>query len=154
MIDAFDAAILKTLMTDTRMSTVQIGETVHLSHSSVARRLNRLAEIGVFDASGQQPNWRLLGYDVQAELLISRCTQIDRETAWTSICNHSNILSLRIITGAYDFLATAIARNLEEYGQIIDSLIALETVDNVESFMVLRQSDGDRMSELIDEANA
>ncbi|MEO0472465.1 MAG: Lrp/AsnC ligand binding domain-containing protein, partial [Bacteroidota bacterium] len=45
----------------------------------------------------------------------------------------SHILSLKVVTGAYDFMATAIARDLEDYGRLIDELLGLKSVDNVES---------------------
>ncbi|MEO0398094.1 MAG: Lrp/AsnC family transcriptional regulator [Pseudomonadota bacterium] len=152
MIDDFDAAILRELMRDARASTVRIAEKAHLSHSSVARRLQRLIQGGIVETAGRQANWRKLGYGVQAEVMISRDRVVDRDTAWAEIRGFRNILSLKVVTGAYDFMATAIARDLEDYGRLIDELLGLKSVDNVESLMVLRHEDGDRLNDLVDDA--
>lgn len=153
-IDEFDRRIIQLMLLDCRQSNVAIGYKIGLSHSAVARRLNKLEEMGIFASFGSQINWSALGYSIRSDILISRNRNFDRDSVWDKILSVPNVLTLNVVTGAHDFKGSLVAIDLNNYSDVIDRLLKIEGVDKIESLMILREKKGHGASGLIGNASS
>lgn len=70
MTDVLDLKILDKLEKNSRLSFAEIGRIIGLSPSATRERVQRLENAGVIARYGIEVNNRLLGYDIEAFILV------------------------------------------------------------------------------------
>lgn len=70
-LDRYDVAILSALLVNTRLTTVELAQKVHLSRTAVSRRIAALRRMNVLNDSGDVLNYESMGFKVRASVEIS-----------------------------------------------------------------------------------
>lgn len=70
-LDKYDVAILSALLMNTRLTTVELAQRVHLSRTAVSRRIAALKRSNVLNDSADVLNYQSLGFQVRASVEIS-----------------------------------------------------------------------------------
>ena len=70
-LDRYDVAILSALLLNTRLTTVELAQQVHLSRTAVSRRISALRRMNVLNDSADVLNYESMGFKVRASVEIS-----------------------------------------------------------------------------------
>ena len=70
-LDRYDVAILSALLLNTRLTTVELAQKVHLSRTAVSRRISALRRMNVLNDSADVLNYESMGFKVRASVEIS-----------------------------------------------------------------------------------
>ena len=127
-LDRIDAAILRALAENARVSTAELARAVGLSAPSVGERIRRLEEARVIAGYGARIDPKEIGLPIAAWLRIrplpgelSRVTDIVRSLPEIVECDR--------ITGEDCFLARAHVASVEELERLIDRIIPYATTN-------------------------
>lgn len=124
-IDRVNAEILTLLQNDGRMSNAKLAEQLNMSETPCWRRLKALEESGIIEGYQANLNRRKLGLGVMAFVQL-RCSEHDQDATreFHRIVNASpNILSCHNTTGADDYLIVAVARDLDDYSNFVETVL-------------------------------
>lgn len=118
-LDQFDAAILKAVQKNNRLTSDELGELVHLSGSACQRRLKRLRTTNIIEADVSIISPKSLGRPLTMIILVSlereRIDIID--TFKRAVKNCEEIMMCFYITGDADFILIVTAKDMEDYEQ-------------------------------------
>ena len=141
-LDDFDRKILAALQQDGRITNVALAETVALSPSQCARRLQRLEEAGAVRGYGAFLDAAALGLGITA-LVTSRWRSMRAPTSRSSaiiVQRRPEIVECLAITGDGDFQLRIVARDLPSFSQfLMDVVIPMPGVATTRSHIVLEQ---------------
>ena len=70
-LDRYYVAILSALLLNTRLTTVELAQKVHLSRTAVSRRITALRRMNVLNDSADVLNYESMGFKVRASVEIS-----------------------------------------------------------------------------------
>jgi DNA-binding Lrp family transcriptional regulator len=138
--DALDRALLTILQADSRLTSEQLSERLHLSPSAVNRRVQRLWREGIIAAE----------VAVLAEKMRSRLTsaiinvQLDRHHPFQAdelrrILRASQYVQLCLeITGTSDVLLVVSVRDMDHFNAFTDALAQMPLVRRYETHFVKR----------------
>ena len=65
-LDRYDVAILSALEANTRLTTVELAQRVHLSRTAVSRRISALRRMDVLKESADITNYQSVGFGIRA----------------------------------------------------------------------------------------
>lgn len=137
-----DAAILNLVQQNNRLSPVQIGEEISLSHSGVSRRLKRLHDCAVIFADVALVAPAAVGYAVRVNVSCS----IERDCPDTydrfvaALLADSMVVSADAVMGKADFAFTVIARDMDAFSALIERYTcAFPSLTSVTGLAVLHQ---------------
>jgi len=116
IMDQKDRDILMLLQKDGRETLTNIAKKVNLSIDSVNNRLKALQSKGVF-STGIFVDPRVIGFDFIVDVRMKMCnfSPEEKEKFITYLVSHPRVINLLSITGHYDFLATLISKNANEF---------------------------------------
>ena len=141
-LDEADYRILRELSEDARASDVAIGERIHLSSSSVARRRKAMEESGIiagYDARLDMGKLGFSGVVVVAVELSSQAEGILNEFE-LEVVKCPSISYCGFVSGDTDFLILIHVSSLNDYDTIYrQELSILPHVSKIRSSFVLRQ---------------
>ena len=140
--DSKDWDILRLLQKDGRATAADIAERVHLSASSVSRRIARLENEKVITGYTAQVDQQKVGYELTVMVEISLDSQSDEAfTAFeAAVAKVSAVHSCFLMSGEMDYLLRVVARNIEDFERIHRRVLAsLPHVDRMHSAFTLRQ---------------
>jgi DNA-binding Lrp family transcriptional regulator len=141
-LDEADYRILRELSEDARASDVAIGERIHLSSSSVARRRKAMEESGIiagYDARLDMGKLGFSGVVVVAIELVSQAEGILNEFE-LEVVKCPSISYCGFVSGDTDFLILIHVSSLNDYDTIYrQELSILPHVSKIRSSFVLRQ---------------
>ncbi|MBW7861450.1 MAG: Lrp/AsnC family transcriptional regulator [Rhodocyclaceae bacterium] len=140
-IDATDRMILAALQEDARLTSAELAERVHLTHSPCWRRVRRLEERGFIRAYRAELDAARLGYDVTAFVSVNlENHRADLGEAFErAVQGIPQIISCHNVSGRYDFFLEVVARDLEAFGAFARDVIrALPGVKEIYSSFSLR----------------
>lgn len=141
-LDNFDRAIVAALQEDGRMPIATIAERVSLSPTPVSRRLKRLEEEGYILGYAPRLDWRKLGFELDAYVLINLQTRGDEDIDRfeREIAANPYVVSCHAVTGDMDYLLHVIARNVDHLNQsTLKSLVRIPGVRDVKSIIALEE---------------
>jgi Lrp/AsnC family leucine-responsive transcriptional regulator len=141
-LDAIDAAILKTIQQNGRISNADLAERIGLSPSACSRRLDILEKSGVITGYYARVSPKALAYKMIAIVHISLSGQfaktLNEFEAAVKLC--PNVLVCYLMSGEYDYILRVAAKDLEDYERIHrDWLSALPHVVKINSSFALRE---------------
>lgn len=131
-LDRYDVAILSALATNTRLTTVEIANTVHLSRTAVSRRIVSLKRRGVLSNAGDVLNYELIGFDVRAVVVLTNRGRA-ASALKAELLHQPEVLAVSVIA---------------DDGSLSLDVIAVDT-DHLDSFVESLQEFGDTMTKVI-----
>ena len=131
-LDRYDVAILSALLVNTRLTTVELAQKVHLSRTAVSRRIAALRRMNVLNDSADVLNYESLGFKVRASVEISAPGQATNVLK-PKLLQRPEILSVAVMAG--------------------DGLLCLDVIavdmDHLHSFIHSVQESGDTTTKVI-----
>ncbi len=142
LFDATDKKILQELQHDGRQSIADLAEKVNLSASPCWRRVKQLEESGIVSSYGARLDRRKLGYGVTGFIQIQlEHHSPDSTTAFErEIVAIAQVIACHNLSGKYDYMLEVIARDLEEFSNLLRNQIrSIKGVKEISTSFSLRE---------------
>lgn len=141
-IDTYDAAILRALAQDGRMTINDLSDRVGLSPSPVARRLRRLEDSGIIAGYAAVIDEAALGYAVSVFVSVKLDRQVDDALARfeAAIADFPEVVDCWLMTGNRDYLLRIVTTGLSQFERLlVGKLTKVPGVASIESSIPLRR---------------
>ena len=123
-IDQLDIGILKSLQEDALIPAARIGERIGLSAAAVQRRIKRMRQNGVIQATIAQVNPKAVGFPiscwVSVDLDYENTAEIDQFSRSASA--HPQVQQCYYVTGPNDFILLVLSKDMEHYERFTRAL--------------------------------
>lgn len=131
-LDKYDVAILSALSVNTRLTTVELAQMVHLSRTAVSRRIASLKRMNVLNDAADVLNYESMGFKVRANVEIS-APGLATNSIKPKLLRCPEVLSVAVMAG--------------------DGLLCLDVIavdmDHLHSFIHSVQENGDTTTKVI-----
>jgi DNA-binding Lrp family transcriptional regulator len=120
-LDRYDVAILSALLLNTRLTTVELAQKVHLSRTAVSRRISALRRMNVLNDSADVLNYESMGFKVRASVEISapgQATAIIKP----KLLERPEVLSVAVMAGDGLLCLDVIAVDMSHLHSFINSV--------------------------------
>jgi DNA-binding Lrp family transcriptional regulator len=141
-VDRIDRSILTILAKDARMTNKELAGVVGLSQSACLERVRRLAERGILRGTHAEVDPSAFGITVQALVAVQlkRHTRAAVARFEQSALELPQVRALYHLTGANDYLAHAVAQDMEHLRDFtLDAITSLPDVARVETSLLFRR---------------
>jgi len=139
VIDELDRKIIRSLISDGRISFRDLGERVHLSPNATAERVRRMQSSGVIRGFGALVNWSHLGYVVEAYIDVRLQPGMSTQNFEAAVAKISGIMSAAVVTGEFDFRVRVACRDHSDLMRVIETLRAKAGVQGTSSAVVCQE---------------
>ena len=126
-----DMQIVRTLLEDSRMPLEAIGKKLGMHPSTVSYRIRKLREMSVIRKFTVSVDWRRLGKNVEAAVLIN-CQPKNVGRVAKILSGFEEVIEVHSLTGFYDVLAMVTLKDMNEYKEFAEK--KLGTIPEIESF--------------------
>jgi len=135
-LDETDVKILKTLLSDARLSSRQISKQCGVSIGTVLSRVKKMEKEGIIKGYSALLNQEKLGYEltVVSEITVSKGRLLEMEN---EIARLPNVCCVYDVTGLIDAIIVAKFKNRKELGKFTKRLLALSYVERTNTHVVL-----------------
>jgi DNA-binding Lrp family transcriptional regulator len=135
-LDETDIKILRTLVTDARLSSRQIAKQCGVSIGTVLSRTAKMENEGVIRGYSALVDHEKLGYEltIVTEITVSKGRLLEMES---EIARFPNVCCVYDVTGLLDAIIIAKFKNREELGKFTKRLLALPYVERTNTHVVL-----------------
>jgi Lrp/AsnC family leucine-responsive transcriptional regulator len=140
--DSTDAAILRILQQDGRISTVDLAERLRLSPTATAERLKRLTREGYITGYGARldPAMLDLGLLVFIEVLLDKTTGTVFERFSAEVRRVPEILECHMVAGGFDYLLKARVKDMAAYRRFLGQvMVDLPGVKETRTYAVMEE---------------
>ncbi|MEM3586988.1 MAG: Lrp/AsnC family transcriptional regulator [Candidatus Jordarchaeaceae archaeon] len=138
-IDKLDRKILDILENDSRSAMKEISVKTGVSAGTVANRIKKLQELETIKKFTISIDWRKLGYDILAILLIETKYQKTQEVA-KKIAKYPETIKIYICTGGlYNIIAMVKSKNMEEYYLFKQKIDQLPEIEKIKDLMIIEE---------------
>lgn len=140
-LDAIDAAILRELQQDGRLSNVELAQRVHLSPSACLRRVKQLEDAGVISQYVALVNPKAIGQHGVSFTIINLATMSNAllEAFEDAVRAEPRVLDCFYVAGSNDYLIRFAYRDAEDLERFhTEVLMRLPGVERSNSMLVLR----------------
>jgi len=132
-----DMQIVRTLMQDSRVPLEVIAKKLGMNPSTVAYRVKKLRAMGVIQKFTISTDWRKLGKNVEAAVLID-CLPKNASKVANILRKFDEVIEVHSLTGSYDILAMVTLKDMEEYKEFIEKKLgAIPEIENIHAGIVL-----------------
>jgi Lrp/AsnC family transcriptional regulator for asnA, asnC and gidA len=132
-IDDIDIKIVRLLLQDSTAPASTIAGYLGLHPSTVSYRVRKLRENGVIKKFTVSVDWRKLGKEVEAALLIT-CSPKHFAKVASTLAAMDEVVELHTLTGFADILVMVTVTDMTEYKDFIEK--RLGTIPEIDSFRV------------------
>ena len=145
-IDRMDRKLLEILRNDGRMTNTDIADQVALSPSPCLRRIKRLEEEGVIRGYGARLDMKKVGWGITAfvHLNIEKHRKTDAEFFRRELADITRVVWCNALAGPWDLLLQVVARDFDDYYELVQVLGGLEYVKDIQSTIVIGEMKADR----------
>jgi len=135
-LDETDVKILKTLISDARLSSRQVAKKSGVSIGTVLTRMKKMEKEGVVKGYSAIVDHEKLGYQLTAltEITVSKGRLLEVEN---EIARMPNVCCVYDVTGLTDAFVVAKFKNREELSAFAKRLLALPFVERTNTHVVL-----------------
>lgn len=126
--DKLDAALLKLLQEDSRMTISELSKKLSLSRPSVAERINRLQEKGIIEEFSARVSLDAVGRNTILFIQLSSL-KASPEAIEELISKDEDILECHRVTGHIDYIIKAAVDGMESMKLLIDRLMPYGVVN-------------------------
>ena len=140
--DSTDAAILRILQQDGRISTVNLAERLRLSPTATAERLKRLTREGYITGYGARldPVMLDLGLLVFIEVLLDKTTGTVFDRFSAEVRRVPEILECHMVAGGFDYLLKARVKDMAAYRRFLGQvMVDLPGVKETRTYAVMEE---------------
>jgi DNA-binding Lrp family transcriptional regulator len=139
-LDSYDRKILQILATDGRRAWRDLADTIGLSLTPTLRRVRRLEAENYIQGYAALLNERRLLGAVEAMISITLSNQSADSTSSfeAEIGNVEEVTDCFQMTGDYDYLVRAVARDLDHYQTTVTNLARIPMVHRIHSSFILK----------------
>ncbi|MCJ2126913.1 Lrp/AsnC ligand binding domain-containing protein [Methylobacterium sp. J-077] len=140
--DSTDAAILRILQQDGRISTVDLAERLRLSPTATAERLKRLTREGYITGYGARldPAMLDLGLLVFIEVLLDKTTGTVFDRFSVEVRRVPEILECHMVAGGFDYLLKARVKDMAAYRRFLGQvMVDLPGVKETRTYAVMEE---------------
>jgi len=120
-LDKYDVAILSALSVNTRLTTVELAEKVHLSRTAISRRIAALKRMNVLNDSADVLNYESVGFKIRACVEIS-APSLTTATLKPKLLQRPEVLSVAVMAGDGILCIDVIAVDMEHLHGFIHSV--------------------------------
>lgn len=141
-LDRIDAAILRALQSDARISNLKLSDAVNLSPSAVSERVKRLSESGYITGFRTRinPDKVGVGQAVFVKVTLDRAQQDVVRNVRDAIDKQPEILDCYMMAGDFDFLLKIRVPDMYACREVVESAFReLRGVKEIRSYAVLSQ---------------
>jgi DNA-binding Lrp family transcriptional regulator len=145
-LDRIDRRILRNLLTDGRMTNVELARRVGISAPPCLRRVRALEEAGIIRGYHADLASEALGYSVTVFAHVGLASQADADLKAFAelIATWPEVREAYMLAGETDFLLKIIARDWDSYQRFLSAkLTAAPNVSHVKSALMLHLSKSD-----------
>ncbi len=127
MIDDRDQKILAELTEDARKSVVEISDQLEIPRATVQERVKKMKESGLIKKFTVIPNYRMLGKQVTAFILVSFMPgPVSQRELAEQIAKITGVNEVHLISGEWDIVLKVRSESMEKVGAlVIDRLRAM-----------------------------
>jgi DNA-binding Lrp family transcriptional regulator len=147
-IDATDARLLLTLVTQPRASAITLSSQTGLSRNTVQARLARLEANGVLDSYEREVPPAVLGYPLAA-YITTQVTQRRLDEVAAVLASIPEVLQVDGISGQTDLLVYTAAANADDLYRIAGQILAIPGVERTNTALVMRELVSYRVTPLL-----
>jgi len=135
-LDETNVRILKTLLSDARLSSRQIAKQSGVSIGTVLSRVKKMEKEGIIKGYSALLDQEKLGYEltVVSEITVSKGRLLEMEN---EIARLPNVCCVYDVTGLIDAIIVAKFKNREELSKFTKRLLALPYVERTNTHVVL-----------------
>ena len=140
-LDHIDIHILAALQTQGRIKNMDLAEQVNLSASPCLQRVKRLEQLGYILHYGAEVDINKMTSTVEifTEITISKHTLADHQYFDTEIAKIPKVIECFQVSGGYDYLVHFICNSIQDYQQIIQTILDSDMgVNKYFSYVVLK----------------
>lgn len=142
-IDKTDRTILNMLVENSRMSNLEIGKALGISHDAVRYRIEKLVEAGIILNFTVNVNPTELGLPIWGDLIVSVWNLTEkRYKEWVEyLKNNSNIVAVWNLSGKYEWFIEIFTTDLGKFNEITNEikLKFSDIIKDMESAFVLKE---------------
>jgi DNA-binding Lrp family transcriptional regulator len=141
-LDELDVAILRALMTDGRISNVELAQRINLSPPATHTRLKRLQEQGTIRQYVALLDQEQVGYDMTCFINISlQLHQVEELEGFRAIINElPQVLECYHVTGEFDYLLKVVVRCRKDLQRfVVEQLTPIPGVARIYTSLVLSE---------------
>src|ERR1700744_5879255 len=141
-LDRIDRRILRNLLTDGRMTNVELARRVGISAPPCLRRVRALEEAGFIKGYRGLLDEKLLGYEVTVFAMVHLTSQAETDLAAFEdfVRKQPLVRECWMLSGEIDFVLKCVAPDLKTFQAFVEKLTAAPNVRNVKTSLTLRQS--------------
>jgi Lrp/AsnC family transcriptional regulator for asnA, asnC and gidA len=132
-LDEIDIKIVRFLLQDSMTPVSTIAGYLDLHPSTISYRIRKLKESGVIKKFTVSVDWRKLGKEVEAALLIN-CSPKHFTVVASTLADMDEVIELHTLTGFSDILAMVTLTDMTEYKNFIEK--RLGAISEIDSFRV------------------
>lgn len=141
-LDRIDMAILRALLADGRMTHVELSETVALTSTACARRIEKLQEAGIIEGYQAVLGLKALGLSNTVMVRIALDSQSEEalQEFEMAVAASASVLRCHLMSGTDDYVLTVLARSIEDFERIHRTeLSRLPRVAKLQSSFAMRE---------------
>jgi Lrp/AsnC family leucine-responsive transcriptional regulator len=141
-LDEFDIRLLNALQKNSRLTSIELSQVVHLSPTQCQRRLKKLEESGVISNYSAILNREKVGFEIIAIINVSlgKHSHFPGEDFKKLVNAHPEVLECWTMIGEYDFMLKVVAKNLNDLTNfMMKELLDMPIVANIRSNILLQQ---------------
>ncbi len=111
-----DFWIMSELMQNSKMSLKEMSTKLNLPKSTIHSRIKRLEELGVIKNYSIFPDYKKIGVDLTAFIMISYSKEdgVEQEDLARTICQLPHVQEVHIVAGEWDLIVKVRMRSIEE----------------------------------------
>ena len=143
ILDKKDKVIVEKLQQNGRIPMSELAQEVSLSDTPCLRRVKKLEQAGVIEGYQARLNRQAFNLNVLVYAFVRLSANSDKlaNQFEQTVEQLEQVLECSVVTGAYDYLLTIIAEDLEDYESFVKkSLGRLDFISTIESTVVLKQT--------------
>ena len=142
MLDDLDRRILRRLQSDPTQSLSALADAARIPQAAVGRRLEKLKDAGILQATEAVINWKALGYAVEVSLRVT----LDKTQmrAFDDFIEKARlvpeVVEIQTFLGRVDIRLSVIARDMAHYQTLYkESILTLPHIADIEALMQVAQ---------------
>lgn len=136
-IDKTDMRLLQILQKNARMTNIDIAEKLKTSEATVRRRINNLVDRGYIRSFSALLDYKKMGNAVKANV-VAKVDKDSLEKVANSLKKNNNVHMMSQVIGNHNLFCELIFNNMIELQEFTDKLSQLESVENMEYYIVTK----------------
>ncbi|HUX98854.1 MAG TPA: AsnC family transcriptional regulator [Candidatus Deferrimicrobium sp.] len=136
-LDVIDLQILNLLKENSRAKLTKLATDVNLTPAAIKRRIERLVECGIIDRFTISINYRKVGFDILAYLVINAASKEKISSITISLKKFPEIAKITVLMGDPDFIAEIHVNDLNTLINLVKKISQIEEIQNFKTWFIM-----------------